>query len=148
MMRYFYFEPTFKLRWYRAQDLFGSRISVTTEGFEQRISCIRSSNITHKALFFYNPWKHQKTSGLECLVGSVITRTTWQLLIHYWINLFQVSTPFYSSLKTSENCFSVFKKSQACKTGLKRFSYKWHWINMIDIIKVKNNFCFWYVENA
>ena len=26
------------LRWYRARDLFGSQIAVTTEGFELRIS--------------------------------------------------------------------------------------------------------------
>ena len=31
------------LRWYRAQDLFGSQIPVTTGEFERRISCIRSS---------------------------------------------------------------------------------------------------------
>ena len=43
MWRYFNFEPSFKLRWCRAQDLFGSQIPVTTGGFELRISCIRSS---------------------------------------------------------------------------------------------------------
>ena len=49
-MRYFNFEPSFKLRWYRAQDLLGSQIPVTTGGFELRISCIRSSYLTHLAL--------------------------------------------------------------------------------------------------
>ena len=34
MMRYFNFEPSFKLRWCHAQDLFGSQIAVTTGGFE------------------------------------------------------------------------------------------------------------------
>ena len=36
-----------KLRWCRARDLFGSQIPVTTGGFEQRISCIRSSYLIH-----------------------------------------------------------------------------------------------------
>ena len=35
------------LRWYHARDLFGSQIPVTTRGFELRISCIRSSYLTH-----------------------------------------------------------------------------------------------------
>ena len=43
MLRYFNFEPSFKLRWYRARDSFGSQIPVVTLGFELRISCIRSS---------------------------------------------------------------------------------------------------------
>ena len=42
-LRYFNFEPSLKLRWCRAPDLFGSQISVTTGGFELRISCIQSS---------------------------------------------------------------------------------------------------------
>ena len=36
----------FPLRWFRARDLFGSQIPVTTEGFELRISCIRNSYLT------------------------------------------------------------------------------------------------------
>ena len=44
---YLNFEPSFKLRWCRAQDLFGSQIPVTTEGFELRISSIESSYLTH-----------------------------------------------------------------------------------------------------
>ena len=39
MLRYFNFEPRFKLRWCRAQDLFGPQIQVSA-GFELRISCI------------------------------------------------------------------------------------------------------------
>ena len=35
------------LRWCRARDLFGSQIPVTIGGFELRISCIRSSYLTH-----------------------------------------------------------------------------------------------------
>ena len=35
------------LRWYCARDLFGSQIPVTTGEFELRISCIRSSYLTH-----------------------------------------------------------------------------------------------------
>ena len=38
-LRYFNFEPSFKLRWCRARDLFGSQIPVTTRGFELQISC-------------------------------------------------------------------------------------------------------------
>ena len=41
MLRYFNFEPSLKLRWCRAQDLFGSQIPVTTGRFELRISCIK-----------------------------------------------------------------------------------------------------------
>ena len=37
------------MRWCRAGDLFGSQIPVTTEGFELRISRIRSSYLTHNA---------------------------------------------------------------------------------------------------
>ena len=33
MLRYFNFEPSFKLRWCCARDLFGSQIPVTTGGF-------------------------------------------------------------------------------------------------------------------
>ena len=43
MLRYFNFEASFKLRWCRAQDLFGSQIPVTTGGFEIQISWIQSS---------------------------------------------------------------------------------------------------------
>ena len=46
LLRYFNFEPSFKLRWCHARDLFGSQIPVTTGGFELRISCIRSSYLT------------------------------------------------------------------------------------------------------
>ena len=46
-LRYFNFDPSFKLRWCRALDLFVSQISVTTGGFELQISCIRSSYLTH-----------------------------------------------------------------------------------------------------
>ena len=38
------------LRWCRARDLFGSQIPVTTVQFELRISCIRSSYLTHRAI--------------------------------------------------------------------------------------------------
>ena len=34
MLRYFNFEPSLKLRWCRARDLFGSQVPVTTGGFE------------------------------------------------------------------------------------------------------------------
>ena len=35
--RYFNFEPSLKLRWCRARDLFGSQIPATTRGFEPRL---------------------------------------------------------------------------------------------------------------
>ena len=38
MLRHFNFEPSLKLQWCRAQDLFGSQIPVTTGGFELPIS--------------------------------------------------------------------------------------------------------------
>ena len=41
------------LRWCRARDLFGSQISVTTGGFELRISCIRSSYLTYFFFLFF-----------------------------------------------------------------------------------------------
>ena len=47
ILRYFNFEPSFKLRWCRARDLPGSQIPVTTGGFELRIYCKRSSYLTH-----------------------------------------------------------------------------------------------------
>ena len=46
-LRYFNFEPSFKLRWCRARDLFGSQMPVTAGGFELKISCIWSSYQTH-----------------------------------------------------------------------------------------------------
>ena len=42
LLRYFYFEPSFKLIWCRARDLFGSQIPVTARGFKLQISCIWS----------------------------------------------------------------------------------------------------------
>ena len=47
MLRYLNFEPSFKQQWCRARDSFGSQVPVTTGGFELRISCIRSSYLTH-----------------------------------------------------------------------------------------------------
>ena len=47
MLRYFNFEPSLKLQWFRARDLFGPQIPVTTGGFELRISCIESRYLTH-----------------------------------------------------------------------------------------------------
>ena len=47
--RYFNFGQNFKLRWYRARDLFGSQILVTIRGFELRNSSIQSSYLTHWA---------------------------------------------------------------------------------------------------
>ena len=41
--RYFNLEPSFKLRWCRARDLFRSENLVTTGGFELGIFCVRSS---------------------------------------------------------------------------------------------------------
>ena len=49
ILRYFNFEPSFKLRWYCARDLFVSQIPVNTGGFELRISFIRSSYLTQYA---------------------------------------------------------------------------------------------------
>ena len=49
MLRYFNFEPSFKLRWCRAQELFGSQIRVTTGGFELRISYIQDNPLRYKA---------------------------------------------------------------------------------------------------
>ena len=46
-LRYFNFNPSFKLRWCCAWDLFGSQIPVTTGGFELWISCIPSGYLIH-----------------------------------------------------------------------------------------------------
>ena len=46
MLRYFNFEPGFKLRWCRDQQLFGSKFPVTTGGFELQIPCVRSNCLT------------------------------------------------------------------------------------------------------
>ena len=40
-------EPSFKLQWCHARDLFGSQIPVPTGRFELWISCIWSSYLTH-----------------------------------------------------------------------------------------------------
>ena len=48
-LRYFNFEPSLKLRWCCARDLFGSKIPVTTGEFEMRIPCIQSIYLTHMA---------------------------------------------------------------------------------------------------
>ena len=50
LLRYFSFEPSFKMRWSHAQELFGSQILVTKGGFALQISCIGSSQLTHQAL--------------------------------------------------------------------------------------------------
>ena len=47
ILRYFSFEPSFKLRWCRDRDLFGSQISVVIGEFELRISCKQSSYLIH-----------------------------------------------------------------------------------------------------
>ena len=40
MLRYFNFEPSFKLRWCCAQDLFGSQIPVPQEGLNsESLAC-------------------------------------------------------------------------------------------------------------
>ena len=46
-LKYLNLKPSFKLQWYRAQDLFESQIPVTTGDFELQISCMRSSYLTH-----------------------------------------------------------------------------------------------------
>ena len=51
LLRYFNFEPSFKLRWCRVRDLFGLQIPVTTGGFEARISSIQSSYLTQCAIW-------------------------------------------------------------------------------------------------
>ena len=50
MLRYFNFEPSFRVGWCRAGDLFGSQIPVTTREFEPQISCIQSSYLNHYAI--------------------------------------------------------------------------------------------------
>ena len=47
ILRYFNFEPSFRLRWCFAQFLFGSQIPLTSRGFKLRISCIQSIDLTH-----------------------------------------------------------------------------------------------------
>ena len=41
------FSKNYKLRWYRAWDLFGSKIPVTTREFQSKITYIRSSYLPH-----------------------------------------------------------------------------------------------------
>ena len=50
MLRYLSFESNFKLRECCIRDLFGSQIPLTTGRIELRISCIRSSYLTHQAV--------------------------------------------------------------------------------------------------
>ena len=51
-LRYFNFEPSLKLRWCRARDLFGSQIPVTTGGFELRANLLHTKSLP-------NPLGHQ-----------------------------------------------------------------------------------------
>ena len=46
-LKYLNLKPSFKLQWYRAQDLFESQIPVTTGDFELQISCMRGSYLTN-----------------------------------------------------------------------------------------------------
>ena len=41
---------TFNLQWYRARDLFGSQIPITTGAFELQISCKQSSYLNQQAI--------------------------------------------------------------------------------------------------
>ena len=68
MLRYFNFEPSFKLRWCRAQDLFGSQIPATTGGFELRVSCIQTSRI--QSLKFGSTLIYLNTDQLLLSQGS------------------------------------------------------------------------------
>ena len=68
MLRYFNFEPSFRLRWCRAQDLFGSQIPVTTGGFEPRVSCIQTSRI--QSLKFGSTLIYLNTDQLLLSQGS------------------------------------------------------------------------------
>ena len=56
ILRYFNFEPSFKLRWCRARDLFESQIPVITGGFELQISCIRRSYLPIRLTGHWNLW--------------------------------------------------------------------------------------------
>ena len=52
---YFNFEPSFKLRWCRAQDLFGLQTPVATGGFVLVITCLREKfGIYLLSLHFWN----------------------------------------------------------------------------------------------
>ena len=52
---YFNFEPSFKLRWCRAQDLFGLQTPVATGGFVLVITCLREKfGINLLNLLFWN----------------------------------------------------------------------------------------------
>ena len=52
---YFNFEPSFKLRWCRAQDLFGLQTPVATGGFVLVITCLREKfRINLLSLLFWN----------------------------------------------------------------------------------------------
>ena len=68
MLRYFNFEPSFKLRWCRAQDLFGSQIPATIGGFELRVSCIQTSRI--QSLKFGSTLIYLNTDQLLLSQGS------------------------------------------------------------------------------
>ena len=68
MLRYFNFEPSYKLRWCRAQDLFGSQIPATTGGFELRVSCIQTSRI--QSLKFGSTLIYLNTDQLLLSQGS------------------------------------------------------------------------------
>ena len=92
-LRYFNFEPSFKLRWCRARGLFGSEIPVTTRGFELRISCIWSSYLTHQAI--RKAFSLTKQQAIYLTLASLIypvTKAIWiqeidmEIFIGKWRN--------------------------------------------------------------
>ena len=67
--KYFNFEPSFKLRECRPRDLLRSYIPVITGGFELRISCIRSSYLTHYAVRYLLHMQEVRNSKPSVITG-------------------------------------------------------------------------------
>ena len=92
---------SYRLRWCRARDLFGSQIPVTTGGFEVRISCMRSSCLTHYVIRlqdkYLGPYRIV-TINLSCVKTSQFCRNSMYVTCkHVPIVLLpiEICTPYF-----------------------------------------------------
>ena len=116
ILKYFNSESSFKLRLCRARDLFGSRIPVTTGGFELQISCIRSSFLTHQAIRPDNLLGQVATLYARFAVQTIL----WSLKFVIQINLEHNTVSSYCgpsekshNKKSSQKfCLKTYLKSQ------------------------------------
>ena len=100
LLKYFNFEPSFKLRWCCAQELFGSQIPVTT-GFQLRISCIQSSYLTHYAIRRLQQVRQISSTKIATL------RQEWQI----YVEILQLQAKFQTVMMSCSRiiCITNFR---------------------------------------